>query len=72
MVAVSVETGTELDLTARNIPNLHSPAPNPNRINNIVGTSLRDLINPEKPNLINPLGLTIPCQIDSNQEGRVS
>lgn len=61
VVVVFVERGIELDLIVWNILNWYSLVLNFNCINNIVGIFLRDLINFEKLNLINFLGLIIFC-----------
>jgi hypothetical protein len=58
--------------TARNMPKRQSPAPNARRINRNVGTSRNDLITPVTPNRTIPAGRTIPCQMESSHEGKVS
>ena len=59
------------DRIARNIPNRQRPVPKANRISRRVGTSRKDLIKPEKPKRTSPCGRATPCQIESNQDGRV-
>ena len=55
-----------------NTPNCISPLPKAQSINKIVGISLKDLNNDDKPNDKNTLGLLTPSKIDSHQDGNVS